>query len=61
MDLAQSAESSARALQEQDRCCLHLRAEGLRYREIGRVLGMSVGAVSLSLQRSLARLSRADG
>lgn len=50
-----------RALPEQDRCCLHLRAEGLRYREIGRVLGMSIGAVSLSLQRSLARLSRADG
>lgn len=50
-----------RALPEQDRCCLHLRAEGLRYREIAKVLGMSLGAVSLSMQRSLARLSRADG
>ncbi len=50
-----------RALPEQDRCCLHLRAEGLRYREIAKVLGMSLGAVSLSLQRSLSRLSRADG
>jgi RNA polymerase sigma-70 factor (ECF subfamily) len=50
-----------RALPEQDRCCLNLRAEGLRYREIGKILGMSIGAVSLSLQRSLARLSRADG
>jgi len=50
-----------RALPEQDRWCLHLRAEGLRYREIGKVLGISLGAVSLSLQRSLARLARADG
>jgi RNA polymerase sigma-70 factor (ECF subfamily) len=48
-------------LPEQDRCCLGLRAEGLRYREIAKVLGMSLGAVSVSLQRSLARLGRADG
>ena len=39
---------------------LHLRAEGLRYREIADVLGMSLGAVSISLTRSLARLERAD-
>jgi RNA polymerase sigma-70 factor (ECF subfamily) len=50
-----------RALPEQDRLCLQLRAEGLRYREISGVLGMSLGAVSMSLVRSLARLSRADG
>ena len=50
-----------RALPEQDRLCLQLRAEGLRYREIARVLAVSLGAVSLSLQRSLARLARADG
>jgi RNA polymerase sigma-70 factor (ECF subfamily) len=50
-----------RALPERDRCCLYLRAEGLRYREIANVLGMSLGAVALSMQRSLARLSRADG
>jgi RNA polymerase sigma-70 factor (ECF subfamily) len=50
-----------RALPEQDRCCLYLRAEGLRYREIAEVLGISLGAVSLSLVRSLTRLSRADG
>ena len=48
------------ALPEQDRCCLHLRAEGLRYREISGVLGMSLGAVALSLSRSLDRLRRAD-
>ena len=50
-----------RALPEQDQHCLHLRAEGLRYREIAEVLGMSLGAVSLSISRSLARLDRADG
>jgi RNA polymerase sigma-70 factor (ECF subfamily) len=48
------------ALPEQDRSCLHLRAEGLRYREISEVLGMSLGAVALSLSRSLAKLTRAD-
>ena len=48
-----------RALPEQDRRCLTLRAEGLRYREIGQILGVSLGAVSHSLSRSLARLTRA--
>jgi RNA polymerase sigma-70 factor (ECF subfamily) len=49
------------ALPEIDRRCLYLRGEGLRYREIVEVLGMSLGAVALSLERSLARLRRADG
>jgi RNA polymerase sigma-70 factor (ECF subfamily) len=48
------------ALPEDDQGCLRLRAEGLRYREIASVLGMSLGAVSISLTRSLARLIRAD-
>jgi RNA polymerase sigma-70 factor, ECF subfamily len=48
------------ALPEQDQMCLRLRAEGLRYREIARVVGMSLGAVSISLTRSLARLMCAD-
>lgn len=47
------------ALPEQDRACLYLRAEGLRYREIAKTLGMSLGAVSTSLTRSLARIGRA--
>ena len=49
------------ALPEQDRCCLHLRSEGLRYREIAEALGISLGAVAQSLARSLDRLHRADG
>jgi RNA polymerase sigma-70 factor (ECF subfamily) len=48
------------ALPEQDQQCLRLRAEGFRYREIAEVLGMSLGAVSISLTRSLARLECAD-
>jgi RNA polymerase sigma-70 factor (ECF subfamily) len=47
-----------RALPEQDRRCLTLRAEGLRYREIGQILGISLGSVAYSLSRSLARLSQ---
>jgi RNA polymerase sigma-70 factor, ECF subfamily len=49
-----------RALPDQDRCCLALRAEGLRYREIAATLGISLGSVSLSLTRSLARLGSAE-
>jgi RNA polymerase sigma-70 factor, ECF subfamily len=47
-------------LPETDQCCLRLRAEGLRYREIASALGMSLGAVSISLTRSLGRLMRVD-
>jgi RNA polymerase sigma-70 factor, ECF subfamily len=47
-------------LPERDRLCFLLRAEGLRYREIAEVLGISLGSVSLSLTRSVARLMRAD-
>jgi RNA polymerase sigma-70 factor, ECF subfamily len=49
------------ALPEQDQRCLYLRAEGLKYRQIAEVLGISLGGVSLSLSRSLARIMRATG
>jgi len=52
--------SVVRALPEQDQCCLSLRAEGLRYREIAEVLGISLGSVAASLEKSLARLARAE-
>lgn len=48
------------ALSERDRCCLNLRAEGLRYREIAEALDISLGSVAASLSRSLARLSAAN-
>jgi len=47
-----------RSLPDQDRRCLRLRAEGLRYREIAETLGISLGSVSASLAKSLSRLGR---
>lgn len=46
------------ALSAQQRVCLRLRAEGLRYREIADVLGVSVGTVSEFIRRALARLKK---
>ena len=48
------------ALPARERRCLQLRAEGLRYREIARVLGLSLGTVANTMARALARLRRAD-
>lgn len=47
------------ALPEQDQQCLTLRAEGLPYREIAKILDISLGGVALALGRSLARIARA--
>jgi RNA polymerase sigma-70 factor (ECF subfamily) len=52
--------ATLRALPEQDRWCLSLRAEGLRYREIATVVGISLGAVSIVLTRAVERLRRAE-
>jgi RNA polymerase sigma-70 factor, ECF subfamily len=52
--------AAVHTLPERDQWCLRLRAEGLRYREISGVLGLSLGSVSNSLARSLARLERTD-
>lgn len=48
------------ALPERDRRCLYLRAAGLRYREIAKTLGVSLGSVAKSLTRALRRLAIAD-
>jgi RNA polymerase sigma-70 factor (ECF subfamily) len=48
------------ALPATDQMCLRLRAQGWRYREISEALGISLGSVSNSLARSLARLERMD-
>jgi RNA polymerase sigma-70 factor, ECF subfamily len=47
-------------LPEAERCCLYLRAEGLRYRQIAEVLDISLGGVSEMLGRTLARLSKVE-
>jgi RNA polymerase sigma-70 factor (ECF subfamily) len=44
------------ALPERDRHCIYLRAEGMRYRDIAKVLGISLGAVAKSLTRAMGRL-----
>jgi len=49
-----------KALSEDDRHCLQLRAEGLTYREIAHVMGVSLGTISNSLGRSLSRLTLSD-
>ena len=45
-------------LSEQQRRCLFLRMEGLRYPEIGATLGISASAVGEFLRRAMARLKR---
>jgi RNA polymerase sigma-70 factor (ECF subfamily) len=51
--------AALQALSEQNRWCLHLRAEGLRYREIAKVLDISLGSVAASLERSVTLIARA--
>ncbi len=46
-------------LSEQQRRCLHLRLEGLRYPEIASVLGISASAVGEFLRRAIVRLRKA--
>ena len=45
-------------LSEQQRRCLRLRLEGLRYPEIAAVLGISASAVGEFLRRAIARLRK---
>ena len=57
----QSLRAVFEALPELDQQCLHLRSEGLKYREIASILGISLGTVSNLLSRSLTRMMRATG
>src|SRR4051812_37787573 len=50
--------SAVQGLSEQQRRCLFLRMEGLRYPEIGSTLGISASAVGEFLRRAIARLKR---
>ena len=47
-------------LSNQQRQCLFLRLEGLRYPEIGSVLGISSSAVGEFLRRAIARLKKSE-
>lgn len=45
------------SLSSQERQCLNLRAEGLRYREIAGVLGIRVSTVETFLSRAIAKIA----
>ncbi|MFN7924105.1 MAG: sigma-70 family RNA polymerase sigma factor [Bryobacteraceae bacterium] len=47
-------------LSEQQRRCLFLRMEGLRYPEIGELLGISASTVGEFLRRAMVRLRKAN-
>ena len=47
------------SLSPQQRNCLYLRSEGLRYREIAEVMGISLSTVNEFLRRGISRLAEA--
>jgi RNA polymerase sigma-70 factor (ECF subfamily) len=47
------------SLSPQQRHCLYLRSEGLRYREIAEVIGISQSSVNEFLRRAISRLAEA--
>ena len=47
-------------LSEQQRRCLFLRLEGLRYPEIGSALGISASTVGEFMRRAIARLKKGE-
>ncbi len=51
-------ESAIRSLPLRQRQCLHLRAEGLRYREIAEVVGIGVSSVAEAVQRAVETLAK---
>jgi RNA polymerase sigma-70 factor (ECF subfamily) len=50
-------DTAVRALAVQERECLTLRAEGLRYREIGEVLGIPTSTVADTVERAIKKLA----
>jgi RNA polymerase sigma-70 factor, ECF subfamily len=56
LETANALEVAMKRLSLQEKQCLHLRAEGFRYREIGEILGVSTSAVNEYLQRAMRKL-----
>jgi len=56
---AERVRRAVRDLPASERHCMHLRAEGLRYREIADVLGLSTTAIAESMARSVKRIREA--
>jgi RNA polymerase sigma-70 factor (ECF subfamily) len=53
---AERLQAALAELSPQQRKCLYLRAEGLRYREIAETVGVGISTVSQFLTRAIARL-----
>src|ERR1700722_12880182 len=53
-------QAAIEALSEQQRRCLYLRLEGLRYPEIGSAMGISASAVGEFLRGAIARLKKGE-
>ncbi len=51
-------EQAVSRLSEQQRRCLHLRAEGFRHREIAEIIGVSESTVAENLRRGVLRLTK---
>jgi RNA polymerase sigma-70 factor (ECF subfamily) len=56
---ARKVRSALETLSPQQRHCLYLRAEGLRYRDIAHVMGISPNTVNEFLKRAISRLAEA--
>jgi len=56
-EVMQRLDAGMAQLTEQQRQCVYLRAQGLRYREIAVVLGISVSSAGELLQRAIVRLA----
>ncbi len=55
----QRVQAALETLSPQQRNCLYLRSEGLRYREIAEVMGVSSSTVNEFLRRAISRLAEA--
>ncbi|MGA8027126.1 MAG: sigma-70 family RNA polymerase sigma factor [Bryobacteraceae bacterium] len=55
----QRVQAALETLSPQQRNCLFLRSEGLRYREIAEVMGISLSTVNEFLRRAISRLAEA--
>jgi RNA polymerase sigma-70 factor, ECF subfamily len=58
-ELDQRLDHCMQRLTEQQRQCLQLRVEGLKYREIASVMGISISSVSELMERAIVRLTGA--
>lgn len=52
-------DAAIRELSPQQRQCLHLRSEGLRYHEIADAIGISISSVAVFLRRAVSKLRKA--